>query len=108
MLAKRLALPVFMDPVEFSQIMSAFQALAPRVCLEWGSGGSTRALLDACPFIERYVSIEHDHAWYEKVRSVVGDRRLELHHVPPEVTMPVRTRFRKRKRFAWEERAETE
>ena len=44
----------------------------------------TRALLNECPFIERYVSIEHHKAWCEKVRSIVTDPRLELYEVEPD------------------------
>lgn len=100
-------LPVHMAEGEFAQLLSAIQRLGPRRCLEWGSGGSTRALLEACPFVERYVSIEHDRAWYERVRSVVSDPRLELHYLPPAEPVPGRSLFN-RKRRRWNARAEAD
>lgn len=103
----RAALPVHMAAEEFAQLLALLHTLAPARCLEWGSGGSTRALLEQCPFVERYVSIEHDRTWYDKVRSAVADPRLELHHVPPEEPPPPRSRFRKLHQ-AWDARAERE
>jgi predicted O-methyltransferase YrrM len=81
------ALPVYMDPIEFSQLLAIVNTLGPRRCLEWGSGGSTRALLEHCPFIEQYVSVEHDGEWHEQVKQRVEDPRLELNHVPPDKPM---------------------
>ncbi len=77
-------LPVYMDPVEFSQLRAILHSLAPERCLEWGSGGSTRAILEDCPFVKHYVSVEHHREWYEKVRALVTDPRLSLHHVAPD------------------------
>ena len=42
-------LSVWMDPAEFSQMLAILYTLEPRQCLEWGSGGSTKAVLAACP-----------------------------------------------------------
>lgn len=75
-----------MSPAEFSQLMTAIWAIRPRNFLEWGSGGSTQTILAQCPFIERYVSIEHDPGWYERVKLAVADPRLDLHLV--EATRP--------------------
>ena len=77
-----------MHPIEFSQVRAVFEANAPRRCLEWGAGGSTRAALETFPFIERYVSIEHDRAWYEKVKNTIADPRLSLHLLEPEIAPP--------------------
>jgi len=74
-----------MHPTELVQIRAIFEAVAPRRVLEWGTGGSTRYLLESCPFITRFVSIEHHGGWVDKVRSIVKDPRLELHHVPANV-----------------------
>jgi len=75
-------LTVYMHPVEYAQLLATLHTLAPRRCLEWGSGGSTKAILRDCPFIERYVSIEHHGAWYQKVAQIVSDPRLSLNHIP--------------------------
>ena len=98
-------LPVFMHPVEFSQLLAVLHTLAPRRCLEWGSGGSTRAVLEECAFVERFDSIEHDRTWYDRVRAVVTDSRLFLHHVPPDRPMPP-GRHPPKEREAWDAVAE--
>lgn len=104
---KRGTLPVHMAEEEFSQLLAAIHALAPRCCLEWGSGGSTRAILEHCPFVKRFVSIEHDRVWYDRVRLEVPDPRLELHYVPAGESLPPRSRLSK-KRQRWDARAEIE
>jgi hypothetical protein len=100
-------LAVHMAPEEYAQLLAALYSLAPRQCLEWGSGGSTRALLADCGSIERLVSIEHDQGWFEKVRATVSDPRLELHLLPPAEPAPPRTLFKGKLR-AWDARAERE
>ena len=94
-----------MHPVEYSQLLAVLHTLAPRRCLEWGSGGSTKAILRDCSFIERYVSIEHQCAWYQKVAQLVVDPRLSLNHVPPntplEIAMPTQEQI-----IAWDARGE--
>lgn len=78
----------YMDPGEFAQLLAILETLAPARILEWGSGGSTKAILERCPFVERFVSLEHDRAWHERVRELVVDRRLELHLVEPDEPAP--------------------
>lgn len=77
-------LPVWMDPVEFSQLCAIVETLAPKRVLEWGSGGSTRALLETFSGIEEYVAVEHNAAWADKVQRKVTDPRLSLHCIPPD------------------------
>ncbi len=81
-------LPVWMHPIELSQVRAIVQSLAPRRVLEWGAGGSTRAMLEEGAFIQRYVSIEHNRQWYELVRDKVRDPRLELRLVEPSEPEP--------------------
>lgn len=100
-------LPVYMHPAEFAQVSAVFEALQPKRVLEWGSGGSTRALLQAFPFIERFVSVEHHPEWYALVREVMKDPRLSLHHVPPDVP-PHSYRVPMRKLGPWMQRAEVD
>jgi len=102
--ARQVTYRPLMSPAEFSQLMTAIWATRPRRFLEWGSGGSTQTILAQCPFIERYVSLEHDPGWYERVKQAVDDPRLELHLVeatrpePPRrilnATKPRRNRYR--------------
>jgi len=98
-----------MGPVEWSQLRATVEALAPQSVVEWGAGGGTRALLEACPTIEHYVSIEHDRGWFERLRGAVRDERLELEHVAPNLPEPERNLLQKatRERYeAWVARCE--
>lgn len=66
---------------EWSQLCAAITILQPKTVLEWGSGGSTTALLHNFSFIQKLVSIEHDARWFEHVKSETQDSRLELVHI---------------------------
>lgn len=88
-------LEIYMHPMEYGQLMAILWTLRPRRILEWGAGGSTQALLSDCPFIERYVSIEHHRPWFENVRRLVRDDRLEMHCVEPTVPPPEFARDKK-------------
>ena len=99
-------LPVYMHPIEFSQVVAAIKATQPRRVLEWGSGGSTREISERFPFIERYISIEHERDWYEKVRSLVTDPRLDLYFVEPDNPHLAKPSRRVLKR--WEHKAEVD
>ena len=101
----RSSLPVQMDPIEFSQLLGILYGLLPRRCLEWGSGGSTQAVLAHCPFIKQYVSIEHDPVWYQRVRDAVPDPRLALHLVQPDRPLPP-GRHSREESIAWAAAAE--
>lgn len=102
--AAQKALPVYMHPVELSQLTAIVEALAPQRCLEWGSGGSTREMLERFPFIEHYVSVEHHGEWAERVRSLVQDPRLQLHHVPAD--QPLAAGASRKEQIAWDAEAE--
>jgi len=82
-------LPAFMHPVEISQLTAIVESVAPRRCLEWGSGGSTLHLLEVCPCIERFISVEHDAEWHERVNDRSMDPRLELHLVLPNQSLAI-------------------
>ncbi len=81
-------LPVHMHPSERVAMHAAFEAIAPKRVVEWGSGGSTRDLLERGPFVERYVSMEHNPLWYERVKARVLDPRLELYLAEPTEPEP--------------------
>lgn len=81
-------LSVWMDPTEHSQVLAALHTLAPRRCLEWGSGGSTQSFLRECSFVAQWISVEHDSAWFEQVARSISDSRLSLHHVAPDRPLP--------------------
>lgn len=71
-------LPAAMHPIEFSQVLAVLHTLAPRRVVEWGSGGSTLAFPRRFPGIERWLSVEHNRAWQERVRDKVDDPRVVL------------------------------
>jgi predicted O-methyltransferase YrrM len=101
-------LEIYMNPMEFAQLMAVMHALRPRHVLEWGAGGSTAALLAECPYIERFVSIEHNRGWYENVARIIDDPRLSLYCVEPTVPQPpfIRKKEPRRRVKQWEERCE--
>ncbi len=74
-------LQVWMDPIEYSQVICLFEAVRPTEVVEWGAGGSTRALLQRGDFVERWISIEHHEGWAERVRAQITDPRFEILHV---------------------------
>lgn len=74
-------LQVWMDPIEYAQVVAIFEAIRPREVVEWGSGGSTRALLSRAGYVQRWITVEHDEAWSTKVREAIADPRLEVRHV---------------------------
>ena len=100
-------LPVYMDPIEFSQLTAIVETIRPKTFLEWGSGGSTRSLLLDCPFIERYISVEHDVEWGEKVKNIVKDPRLSLHLIQPDQPIDI-DNPKRQEEIAWNARAERE
>lgn len=100
-------LSVYMDPVEFSQLVAAVEGRGPKTFLEWGCGGSTRALLEHFPFIERFVSVEHDAYWHGEVSARITDPRLELNLVEANIPSPPPTAKREAM-IAWSSRAESD
>jgi hypothetical protein len=100
-------LAIWMDPVEVSQLLAILETLAPRVCLEWGSGGSTQTLLATCPSIEEYVSVEHNRDWHDTVKAQVSDQRLRLFHVAADEPLGSAKPSQKELE-AWDLRAELE
>jgi hypothetical protein len=101
------SLPVYMHPVELSQVRAVFESLQPARVLEWGSGGSTREILATFPFVERLVSVEHHPDWYQLVKEQLRDPRLSLHHVLPDVP-PHSYKVPAHKTVNWNRRAETD
>lgn len=99
-----------MHEIEFAQLLEAVRTARPRHFLEWGAGGSTAALLAACPFIARFVSVEHDAKWADVVTSAVDDPRLELHLREPAAPEPPAPLIYRQggKRDRWRKRAETD
>ena len=80
--------PVWMHPIELSQVQAVLYAVSPRAMVEWGSGGSSRAWLEALPGLERLCSVEHDAAWGQRVRESITDPRFTLMLRPPPEHAP--------------------
>ncbi|MCA9638247.1 MAG: class I SAM-dependent methyltransferase [Myxococcales bacterium] len=99
-------LTVYMGPSEQATLRAALHLVAPRRLLESGAGGSTRFFLSAVPELERLVSIEHDGEWAAKVRADIRDPRLDLHHVPADIPPTAAEQRDRKKRQAWDARAE--
>jgi len=96
-----------MAPVEFSQLLAILGATEPRSVLEWGAGGGTLATLERGPFIETYVSVEHNADWHAEVQSRVRDDRLSLHLCQPDQPLQ-KDNPTKEERIAWDARAEVD
>ena len=104
-------LPVWMDPIEFSQIVAVIESVQPQVVVEWGAGGSTRGFLACSPFVQRWVSIEHDAQWAKNVQNTLTDPRVEVHHVAaaePEPPPANGDAARNAALLQWRLRAETD
>jgi len=72
----------YMPQAEIAMMDMVFALKRPARVLEFGAGGST-VRWSALPFIERWVTIEHDAEWYARVKAAcenqtAADIRLVL------------------------------
>jgi predicted O-methyltransferase YrrM len=82
-LARRDHLP-WMKTKELALITEVLLRLRPETCLEWGAGASTLHFPALLPGLRRWVSVEHQRDWYERVRARNRDPRVEVHWIPPD------------------------
>lgn len=91
-LLKKLAPGAVRDPWmrywEIDVVEDVLRALQPRRCLEWGSGYSTMRFAGLLAPEARWLSVEHDRAWHERVREMAAGlpdthAAVELHCAPP-------------------------
>lgn len=82
-LLRRGRLP-WMKVKELDLITEVLVRLAPRWCLEWGAGDSTLWFPRLLPGLERWVSVEHNRAWFEAIERRNRDRRVQVVHVAPD------------------------
>lgn len=73
---------------EIEIVEDVLRALAPRRCLEWGSGFSTLRFSSLLAPDAHWLSIEHDRAWHARVQDMLaaadGSRaEVELRCAPP-------------------------
>lgn len=60
-----------------NQLIAKYQ---PKICLEWGSGGSTLFFPNENGCIKKWVSIEHNANYYEKVKQN-ADKKVDVYLV---------------------------
>lgn len=73
---------------EIDIVEDVLRALEPQRCLEWGSGYSTLRFTSLLSPDARWLSIEHDRAWYERVKVMTAEATgaraaIEVHCAPP-------------------------
>lgn len=105
--------PVWMHPIEFSQICAVLHSVGPTNMVEWGSGGSSKAWLRELPDLKLLFSVEHHTEWAERVRESIDDSRfhLELQAPPADLPEPVivpRDKASKTAHAQWCQRLEDE
>lgn len=66
----------WMDEREVGIIEDLLATLRPKKCLEWGSGFSTAYFSRLLGADARWLSIEHEAGWAERVRKMLADRPL--------------------------------
>lgn len=71
----------WMKSKELDIIIEVLSKLKPKVCFEWGSGYSTIYFPQIFPFIEKWISIEHNHDWYRLISGKINDPRVQLTYV---------------------------
>lgn len=82
------ALPIYMHPIKYTQLTALLAAIDARTVLEWGSGGSTQALLRDFPHLDTLISIEHDPGWHTRIKAEIPDPRAHLYRFPCAVPEP--------------------
>jgi SAM-dependent methyltransferase len=73
-----------MNPGEIDAIHALLDEREPARVLEWGGGGSTLYWPEHYPDI-KWVTIEHDLAWYDILRAKAAPSVTMLHLVPPDL-----------------------
>lgn len=69
---------------EIGIIEDLLVALRPMRVLEWGAGYGTPYFARFLPPGGRWIAVEHDRAWAERIRAHRKDVRVRVHFVPPE------------------------
>jgi len=64
---------VCLEPAELEIYDALLADLKPKLCLEWGAGWSTVYFPTQHPYIEKWISIEHDPPWVGRLATRVPD-----------------------------------
>lgn len=62
---------VCLEPAELEIYDAILRELRPELCLEWGAGWSTIYFPSRHPCIEKWIAIEHNPAWYHRLKDRV-------------------------------------
>ena len=57
--------------------------MQPKNCLEWGSGYSTFNFSRLIPSNSKWLAIEHDLEWVQKVKKMNEDSNVRVEYIPP-------------------------
>jgi len=74
----------YMKQREILLLEELLDNLQPKRCLEWGAGHSTLYFPQYLGLDARWLAIEHDDEWAEKVNSLNADARVKTVGVPPK------------------------
>lgn len=65
---------LFMVQEDIDMVDKVLEFFKPKVCLEWGSGGSTIYFPQKHSFIEKWISIEENPNWHKEVLKKKPDK----------------------------------
>ena len=68
---------------EIEIIEEILKKLKPKRCLEWGAGYSTIYFPRFLDSDAKWVSIEHEKDWFERIKSLNKDSRVEIYLIQP-------------------------
>jgi len=80
---KDLPLP-WMTALDSRAVAHIVRSADPRYVLEWGSGHSTGRFPREATHLKRWVTVEHDAAWHERIKERERHGAVELALVPPD------------------------
>lgn len=66
---------------ELTIILEVIENLQPKKCLEWGSGYSTLIFPELIHGDFKWISLEHDKKWSEKIKDMNDCSNVEIHHI---------------------------
>jgi len=68
---------------EIEIIEEILKKLKPKRCLEWGAGYSTLYFPRFLDSNAKWISIEHEKEWFERIKSLNKDSRVEIYLIYP-------------------------
>jgi len=72
---------VDLEPAELTICDAELRKFKPRLCLEWGAGRSTIYFPSQHPYIEKWIAIESDRGWYDRIKDRVPPS-VDLRYLP--------------------------